>query len=74
VLVIGGLAVRHVLGLSRLTEAVGSSATLDGAVAFPLPHPSGASGWLNDRSNRLRLERALVAVRKSAAALGPSTV
>lgn len=74
VLVVGGLAARHVLGLARLTEAVGSSMTLDRAIAFPLPHPSGASGWLNDRSNRLRLERALVAVRKSVAALGPSTV
>ena len=74
VLVVGGLAARHVLGLVRLTEAVGSSTTLDGAIAFPLPHPSGASGWLNDRANRLRLERALVAVRKSVAALGPSTV
>jgi uracil-DNA glycosylase len=73
VLVVGGLAARHVLGLSRLTEAVGSSTTLNGAIAFPLPHPSGASGWLNDQSNRLRLERALVTVRKSVAALGPST-
>jgi uracil-DNA glycosylase len=73
VLVVGGLAARHVLGLSRLTEAVGSSTTLDGAIAFPLPHPSGASGWLNDPSNRERLERALVVVRKAVAALGPTT-
>jgi uracil-DNA glycosylase len=74
VLVVGGLAVRHVLGLSPLTDSVGSSTTLNGAIAFPLPHPSGASGWLNDRSNRRRLERALVAVRKSVAGLGPSAV
>jgi uracil-DNA glycosylase len=73
VLVVGGLAARHVLGLSRLTEAVGISTTLNGATAFPLPHPSGASGWLNDRSNRTRLERALVAVRVRVAGLGPST-
>jgi uracil-DNA glycosylase len=72
VLVVGGLAARQVLGLSPLTEAVGSSTTLNGAIAFPLPHPSGASGWLNDRSNRTRLERALVAVRKSVAGLGLS--
>jgi uracil-DNA glycosylase len=56
-----------------LTEAVGTSAVLEGAIAFPLPHPSGASGWLNDRSNRARLERALVAVRESVAGLGQST-
>ena len=73
VLVVGGLAARSVLGLSRLTEAVGSSTTLDGAIAFPLPHPSGASGWLNDGTNRARLERALVKVRESVAGLGPST-
>ncbi|HYM64202.1 MAG TPA: uracil-DNA glycosylase family protein [Gaiellaceae bacterium] len=73
VLVVGGLAARHVLGLPRLTEAVGTSTILEGATAFPLPHPSGASGWLNDRSNRARLERALVTVRKSVAGLGRST-
>jgi uracil-DNA glycosylase len=73
VLVVGGLAVRHVLGVSRLSEAVGTSAALDGATAFSLPHPSGASGWLNDRSNRARLELALVAVRESVAGLGQST-
>jgi uracil-DNA glycosylase len=72
VLVVGGLAARHVLGLPRLTVAVGTSATLDGATAYPLPHPSGASGWLNDPANRERLERALVVVRKSVAALGRS--
>jgi uracil-DNA glycosylase family 4 len=71
VLVVGGLAARHVLGLPRLTEAVGTSTTLDGAIAFPLPHPSGASGWLNDRVNRARLERALVVVRRFLAARGP---
>jgi len=28
----------------------------------PLPHPSGASGWLNDVENRGRLRRALALV------------
>jgi hypothetical protein len=48
-----------VLGPARLTESIGSRFPLGEAVAVPLPHPSGASGWLNDRENRRRLGRAL---------------
>jgi hypothetical protein len=36
-------------------------------VALPLPHPSGASGWLNDPANRDRLESALALVREELA-------
>ena len=35
-----------------------------GAIVIPLPHPSGASGWLNDRTNRARLGKALTHVRR----------
>jgi uracil-DNA glycosylase len=59
VLPVGGLALRRLLGTARLTESIGSRLTVGEAVAVPLPHPSGASGWLNDRENRRRLERAL---------------
>jgi uracil-DNA glycosylase len=59
VLTVGGLALRRVLGPARLTESIGSRFPLGEAVAVPLPHPSGASGWLNDRENRRRLGRAL---------------
>src|SRR5215216_3313665 len=45
---VGGLAVRRLLGLKSLTECIGKRFEHDGAVAIPLPHPSGASGWLND--------------------------
>jgi uracil-DNA glycosylase len=62
-LVVGGLAARRVLGLSRLTDCIGTRYELDGAVAVPLPHPSGASGWLNDPANRGRLAAALALVR-----------
>jgi hypothetical protein len=48
----------------RLTDAVGKSFTLGDAIAIPLPHPSGASGWLNDPTNRARLGKALVHVRR----------
>ena len=70
---VGGLALRELLGVSRVSACVGRTYELGDAVAIPLPHPSGASGWLNDRSNRTRLERALVAVRVRVAGLGPST-
>jgi uracil-DNA glycosylase len=62
-LVVGGLAARRVLGLTRLTDSIGSRYALGDAVALPLPHPSGASGWLNDPANRDRLESALSLVR-----------
>jgi uracil-DNA glycosylase len=56
---VGGLAVRELLGLARVGEAVGRSFALGDARAVPLPHPSGASGWLNDPANRERLDQAL---------------
>jgi uracil-DNA glycosylase len=56
---VGGLAARRVLGISRLEDCIGSRFDLGDAVAVPLPHPSGASGWLNDPANRLRLANAL---------------
>jgi uracil-DNA glycosylase len=56
---VGGLAVRELLGLDRVGEAVGRSFPLGEATAVPLPHPSGASGWLNDRGNRARLDEAV---------------
>jgi uracil-DNA glycosylase len=69
VLPVGGLALRRLLGRHRLTESVGERIPLGEAVAVPLPHPSGASGWLNDRANRRRLESALALVREELARL-----
>ncbi len=67
VVTVGGAAARQLLGIDRLTTAVGKSFLLDEAVAIPLPHPSGASGWLNDPTNRARLGKALVHVRRELA-------
>jgi uracil-DNA glycosylase len=64
VVTVGGLAARELLGLARLTDGIGKSYLLDDAVVVPLPHPSGASGWLNDRANRARLGKALTHVRR----------
>jgi uracil-DNA glycosylase len=56
---VGGLALQRLLGHASLTACVGERFELAGAGVVPLPHPSGASGWLNERANRERLERAL---------------
>jgi uracil-DNA glycosylase len=60
---VGGLAVRHLLGRASLTDSIGERFAHGAAVVVPLPHPSGASGWLNERANRERLERAAALVR-----------
>jgi uracil-DNA glycosylase len=73
ILLVGGLAVRRLLGPSRLTECVGARYELGNAAAIPLPHPSGASGWLNDPSNKVRLEAALALVREELPVLTAET-
>jgi uracil-DNA glycosylase len=60
---IGGVAARELLGVAQLGEAVGTTYRFGEAVAVPLPHPSGASGWLNEPANRVRLEEALARLR-----------
>jgi uracil-DNA glycosylase family 4 len=70
VVTVGGLAARRILGIRRLTEAIGERYELADAAAIPLPHPSGASGWLNDRENRARLEVAARLVLDELARLG----
>jgi uracil-DNA glycosylase len=63
VVVVGGLATRRLLGISRLDDCIGSRFKLGGAVAVPLPHPSGISRWLNEPANRARLADALALLR-----------
>jgi uracil-DNA glycosylase len=60
---VGGLAIAGLLGPRRLVDCIGESFPLGGASAIPLPHPSGASGWLNLPENRSRLKRALALVQ-----------
>jgi uracil-DNA glycosylase family 4 len=60
---VGGLAIKRVLGISGLTGCIGSRFELGDAIAVPLPHPSGASGWLNSLENRTCLEEALALLR-----------
>jgi uracil-DNA glycosylase len=69
IVTVGGLALRRLLGLASLTPSVGERYELQGTPVVPLPHPSGASGWLNDPENRRRLDRATVLVREEIARL-----
>jgi uracil-DNA glycosylase len=69
IVTVGGLALRRLLGLPSLTPSVGERYELDGTPVVPLPHPSGASGWLNDPANRRRLATATTLVRTELAQL-----
>jgi len=70
VVVVGGLAARRLLGVKSVTECVGVRYERDGYVAIPLPHPSGASGWLNDAANRARVAGAVTTIRDELRDLG----
>jgi uracil-DNA glycosylase len=64
IVTVGGLAARRLLGISSVSECVGSRYELPNeVVAIPLPHPSGASGWLNAPANRARVREAAQLVR-----------
>ncbi|HKA26969.1 MAG TPA: uracil-DNA glycosylase family protein [Gaiellaceae bacterium] len=69
---VGGLAAHRLLGLRSVTECVGNRYERDGAAVIPLPHPSGASSWLNDPANRERVARASALIRDEIGRLGRS--
>ena len=66
---VGGLAIRRLLGISGLAECIGRRYKLDQAVVVPLPHPSGASSWLNSPANRELTTEAAALVRQELARL-----
>jgi uracil-DNA glycosylase len=72
IVTVGGMAARRLLGEAGLTACVGRRFELGGASVVPLPHPSGASGWLNAPANRERLEAALTLVRAELARIRPA--
>lgn len=59
IVTVGGLALNRLLGFLRLTEHVGRRYGHGDATVIPLPHPSGASGWLNDPVNRQLVDAAV---------------
>jgi uracil-DNA glycosylase len=71
---VGGLAIRRLLGRTGLAGTVGERLPYGDAVAIPLPHPSGASGWLNDPANRRLVALAAGLVRAELDAIGAGTV
>jgi uracil-DNA glycosylase family 4 len=66
---VGGLAARRLLGLRSLDACIGERFDYAGAVAVPLPHPSGVSRWLNVPANQARLKHAIELVHGELAAL-----
>ena len=74
VVTVGGLAARRLLDLKSVTECVGARYDLDGVPAIPLPHPSGASSWLNLPENRARVADAAALIREELARIAPGTL
>jgi uracil-DNA glycosylase len=65
VVTVGGLATGQLLGIRSVSECVGQRFELPGGVAaIPLPHPSGASSWLNSPANRKRVDVAVALVHE----------
>jgi uracil-DNA glycosylase len=68
---VGGLATRALLGARPLDQSVGVRFEYQGITAIPLPHPSGASSWLNSPANRALVERAVETIRAELSASRP---
>jgi uracil-DNA glycosylase len=66
---VGGLAARRLLGLKSVSECVGRRYEYGDATAVPLPHPSGASAWLNSPANRELVAQAAALIRTELAAV-----
>ena len=66
---VGGLAIKELLGIGRLSDAVGEAIVRDEITYIPLPHPSGASTWLNRPEHKERLAVALGLLGERMAAL-----
>jgi uracil-DNA glycosylase len=64
---VGGLAIKRLLGISGLASCIGCSYERGGATVIPLPHPSGASSWLNIPANRDLTARAAALIGEAVA-------
>ena len=61
---VGGLAIRRFLGKIKLVNAIGTIVQDDGRWIVPLPHPSGASLWLNKPEHQALVQRAIEHLRR----------
>ena len=59
IVLVGGLAIQTFLGENRLEDIVGKVIVRADVRYVPLPHPSGASLWLNAPHNQARVHKAL---------------
>ena len=64
ILLVGTLDIERFWGRVPLSAVVGKSRIDRERVLIPLPHPSGASRWLNEPGHRVLLQRALRVVRR----------
>ena len=64
-LLVGQLAIERFLPRQRLGDLVGHRFEADHRTLIPLPHPSGASRWLNDPAHRQLLHEGLQEVRRA---------
>jgi uracil-DNA glycosylase len=66
---VGGLAIRRFLGEKRLVDVVGTAVQDDtGCWIVPLPHPSGASLWLNKPEHQALVGQSIEELRRLLAA------
>jgi uracil-DNA glycosylase len=57
---VGGLAIDRFLGKAKLVDVVGAAVQdAQGHWIVPLPHPSGASLWLNKPEHQALVQRAI---------------
>jgi uracil-DNA glycosylase family 4 len=64
ILLVGGLAIDRYFPGRPLATLIGNRFETDGMALIPLPHPSGASRWLNVPEHKALLHRALAHVRE----------
>lgn len=64
IILFGKMAIETFLPRMTLDQAVGQVFVRDGVTFIPLPHSSGASTWLNDRSHQALLAEAIERVRE----------
>ncbi len=57
---VGKLAIERFFGRGRrLDEIIGARYRIDGRIVIPLPHPSGASAWIQKREHQVLISQAL---------------
>jgi uracil-DNA glycosylase family 4 len=69
VLLVGTLAIERLWGHVALSDVVRTSRVDGERVLIPLPHPSGASRWLNEPRHRWLLNRALRLIAREVSGL-----